>query len=102
MPGSHTLQYPRYSPVKILNASIITIRLFLMSCHESAPPTLSTHIPAKYLLRTPYDFQDIAQIIFLMSRSNHDVASTIPYHNKVPAKHQCPIPYGFRNTVLTT
>ena len=59
---SYTLQFPRYSPDKVIQVKVTTA----MSKVKHLHPLIN--VPTKYPLPTPYGFQDIAQTRFYRSR----------------------------------
>ena len=67
----YTLQFPRYSPDKILKVKVTTSMSKVKSRtnHDIAHLHPLTNVPTKYQLRTHYSFRDIAQIRFSRSRS---------------------------------
>ena len=68
---SYTLQFPRYSPDKILYVKVTTARSKVKSRshHDVAHLHSLTNVPTKYQLPTPYGFRDIARTRFSNSRS---------------------------------
>ena len=68
---SYALQFPRYSPDKILKVKVTTARSKVKSRshHDVAQLHPLTNVPTKYQLPTPYGFQDIAWTRFYRSRS---------------------------------
>ena len=68
---SYTLQFPRYSPDKILEVKVTTPRAKVKSRshHDVAHLHPLTNVPTKYQLPTPYCFQDIARTRFSNTRS---------------------------------
>ena len=68
---SYTLQFPRYSPVKILELKVTTARSKVKSWsdHDAAHLHTLTNVTTKYQLPTAYGFQDIARTTFYRSRS---------------------------------
>ena len=65
------LQFPRYSPDKILKVKVTTARSKVKSRsdHDVAHLQPLTNVPAKYQLPTPYGCRDIARTRFSNSRS---------------------------------
>ena len=66
--ASYTLQFPKYSPDKILQVKVTTAKVKSRS-HDVAHLHPLTNVPTKYQLPTPYSCWDIAQTRFYRSRS---------------------------------
>ena len=68
----YTPRFPRYSPDKILQVEVTTVRSKVKSRsdHDVAHLHLLTNVPTRYQLPTPYHFQAIAWTIFYRSRSH--------------------------------
>ena len=92
---SYTLQFPRYSPDKILYVKVTTARSKVKSRshHDVAHLHLLTNVPTKYQLPTPYGFRGIARTRFL--NQGHTKCCTPTPPTNVPTKYQLPAPYSF-------
>ena len=64
---SYTLQFPRYSPDKILEVKVTTARSKVKSRsdHDAAHLQLLTNVSTKHQLPTPYGLQDIARTRYI-------------------------------------
>ena len=88
---SYTLQFPRYSPDKLLYVKITTARSKVKSRshHDVAHLHPLTTVPNKYQLPTPCSFPDIAPTKFYRSRSlrqgqRSNQGHTITLHTYTP------------------
>ena len=66
VPSSYTLQFPRYSPYKILEVKVTTARSKVKSRshYDVAHLQALTNVSTKYQLPAPYGFQDITRTRF--------------------------------------
>ena len=64
--NTYTLQFPRYSPDKILEVKVTTARSKVksMSHYDVAHLRPLTNVPTKYQLPTPYSFRDTTRTNF--------------------------------------
>ena len=66
---SYTLQFPRYSPDKILYVKVKRSKVKSRSDYDVAHLHPLTNVHTKHQLPTPYSFRDIARTRFYRSRS---------------------------------
>ena len=90
---SYTLQFPRYSPDKILKVKVTTARSKVKSRshHDVAHLHPLTNVPTKYQLPAPYGFQDIARtIIFKLKVTTAQTNFFPPAHRDTMGENNTP------------